>query len=76
MEKTSIKEITPLAIEKAFTSALQELTGKEWSITINNLNFELHSDVLSIRPSTESIKMSVHASETRPPFEKDPSIPF
>ncbi|WP_146131894.1 hypothetical protein [Chromobacterium amazonense] len=76
MEKTSIKEISPRAIEKAFANALQELTGKEWSITINDLNFVLHSDVLSIRPSTESITMSVHAGETFPPFEKDPSIPF
>ncbi|MGC0155746.1 hypothetical protein ACPRNU_25070 [Chromobacterium vaccinii] len=76
MEKTSIKEISPHDIEKAFASALQELTGKEWSIKINDLNFQHHyGDALSGRPSTESMAMTVQADEIAPPYER-PSFPF
>ncbi|WP_137010122.1 hypothetical protein [Aquitalea aquatilis] len=76
MEKTSIKEISPRDIEKAFADAPQKLTGKEWSVEVNGLNFNLNVDELSLLPSSETAAMSLKAKEIRKPYEKDPSIPF
>ncbi|WP_141113158.1 hypothetical protein [Chromobacterium haemolyticum] len=76
MEKASIKEISPRAIEKAFASALQELTGKEWSITVNDLNYKVFGDELSLSPSTERFTMVVEASEVSPPCEKASFTPL
>lgn len=75
MEKTSIKEISPRDIEKAFSDALQNLTGKEWAVSMNNISFKQHDDELSLQASSESAEMGIHASTVRLP-EKNPFTAF
>ncbi|QOD84834.1 hypothetical protein [Chromobacterium haemolyticum] len=77
MEKTSVKEISPCAIEQAFANILKEFTGKEWTVRIDQASFVTDKSNPMIRgPKPERIKLDITADEILQAPKFDSSIPF